>query len=559
MKKVALVALNSSFSHTNLALRYIREKLKVQNIKDLEIVFIEKTINESWLSLLDALIKEEADVYTFSCYIWNRELVETLSLNTKKILPQTKIVWGGPDVSAQADILLAENPQVDAIICGEGDSVSVDLILSYLFPEMTKYQPNSYDPESRLYPDTEEITWKFPYTDNELQTLNERILYYEGSRGCAYKCTYCLSGSTYRTRFKDIDEVLAELKHIMSFNPRQLKFIDRTFNSDPDRAYLIWQFLIEQTKELETRTNFHFEIGAELLTDKQLDLLATAPTGLFQFEIGAQTTNPEVLKLIKRPFKADKYKKVVSQLRSFENIHIHLDLIAGLPGESLESQIKSANFLLDLEPNMLQLGFLKVLPATPIKYECDHRGVIYQQFPPYEVLQSDGISAQELMYLRKVEQVLNTYYNSGQYYYLINFLIAMLEKPFSIFLELTNYIDKQYGRRKISQTERYQLLANFVKKEFKQQVNSNNLKLLTSELSQFGKQFLDKPDLFETVAIDLLKVDYFKQGMKSFPNWFNNFQNSKDKELKQRQKAIQKSLKEANHRQRMRFEIFSFS
>lgn len=187
MKKVVLLALNSSYSHTNLGLRYIREKLKNTEIENLEIVFIEKTINEPWLMLFDSLLKEQADIYAFSCYIWNRELIETLSINLKRIYPETKILWGGPDASSQAQFLLEKNPQVDAIISGEGDSVSTNWIISNLFLEKAFDAPNTLNPNTRLYADSEELNWAFPYTDSELQELNDRILYYEGSRGCAFK------------------------------------------------------------------------------------------------------------------------------------------------------------------------------------------------------------------------------------------------------------------------------------------------------------------------------------------------------------------------------------
>ena len=233
----------------------------------------------------------------------------------------------------------------------------------------------------RLNGASEELNWKFPYTASEMQHLNERILYYEGSRGCAYNCTYCLSSNTYRVRHKPLSEVFAELKWIMQFNPRQLKFIDRTFNSDRQRAFDIWKFLIQQTDQLKTRTNFHFEIAAELMTEEQLTLLSELKPGLFQFEIGAQTTNPEVLRTICRPYQAAHYNDIVRQLRNMENIHLHLDLIAGLPGETLESQIKSANDLLLLHPNILQMGFLKVLPDTRMRIDCDQREMVYQTLP----------------------------------------------------------------------------------------------------------------------------------------------------------------------------------
>ena len=558
MKKVVLLALNSSYSHTNLGLRYIREKLKNTEIENLEIVFIEKTINEPWLMLFDSLLKEQADIYAFSCYIWNRELIETLSINLKRIYPETKILWGGPDASSQAQFLLEKNPQVDAIISGEGDSVSTNWIISNLFLEKAFDAPNTLNPNTRLYADSEELNWAFPYTDSELQELNDRILYYEGSRGCAFKCTYCLSGNTFTARHKPLNEVLAELIHIISFNPRQLKFIDRTFNSDPERAFLIWQFLINKSEELNFRTNFHFEIAAELLTDEQLDLLATAKPGLFQFEIGAQTINPDVLKLIRRPFHPEKFKSIVSRLRSFENIHIHLDLIAGLPGETLKSQMESADYLLNLDPNMLQMGFLKILPNTPIKLECDKRQMVYQSFPPYEILQSDQISAKELMAWRQVESVVDIYYNSGQYFYIMNMLLGLKEQPFQILLELSDFIEREYGYRKISQNERYSVLANFINAQIKQYFVSDIDTINNLKLSSFGKLFSQKPDLFETVAIDLLKIDYFKQGMKSFPDWFLSFKQNKDESLNQLQEEIQENLQKANVRQRIRYEVFSF-
>lgn len=549
MKKVVLVALNSSYSHTNLALRYIRNKLVKANHSDLEIVFIERTINEQWLVLLDILLEEDADIYAFSCYIWNRILVESLSKKLKELLPETVILWGGPDVSSQAEVMLKKNSHIDGLIKVEGDSAAVEWIEDYL-----DYSSENFEfSKNQLVGESEELNWHFPYTDQELKDLSERILYYEGSRGCAYNCTYCLSANTFRVRHKALDEVYSELNHIMKFDPRQLKFIDRTFNSDPERAYSIWQFLIEKSAQLKTRTNFHFEIAAELMTAKQIELLSSAKAGLFQFEIGAQTTNPAVLEIIRRPYRADHYKDIVRQVRSMENIHIHLDLIAGLPGETLKSQIHSANELLKLYPNMLQMGFLKVLPDTQIKFDCDQRGMIYQDHPPYEILESDAMTAAELMYWRKIENIVNLFYNSGHYFYSISFLLGLLENPFTVFTKLYEYFKPEIEKGKISRNARIDLFYQFAI-EFLE-----NLQLKNISLSKDGKIWVTHLKQAKDVFRDLLSVDYFSQGLRGFPDWLKSLHQSEAQHSKELFQKANKKFQAEDHKLRARFELFNFS
>ncbi len=548
MNKIVLVALNSSYSHTNLALRYIRQKLIIN--PKLEVVLLEKTINEPWLSIFQELIAEKADVYAFSCYIWNRVLVEQLAVNLKHIDPQCKILWGGPDASSQAEFLLKRNPYLNKIVLMEGDSAIVEWV------ENNFFAPEKNCDQSKVIPETEEIHWQFPYTNQELRDLNEHILYYESSRGCAFKCSYCLSANTFQTRFKPLAEVFAELEHIMQFNPRQLKFIDRTFNSNQARASAIWRFLIEKTIAMQTRTNFHFEIAAELISDEQIELLSKAPPGLFQFEIGAQTTNPEVLRIIRRPYHAAVFKEKIRKLRKAENIHIHLDLIAGLPGETLDSQIQSADELLDLDPEMLQMGFLKVLPNVPIRQECDARRMIYQNFPPYEILASDAMSAEDLMFWRDIEKIVDTYYNSGQYFYLIQYLLALIKKPMQLFIILQKYIAAQYGKNKISQQNRFLVLAEFSKFFRRILVDPKHDGV---ELTELGAFYSRKIDLFYKISIDLLKAEYFRQGLKAFPIWFENLQQVKDQKIQETISYMQETLLAQGVRQRVRYEKFSFS
>ncbi|MDI9489854.1 MAG: DUF4080 domain-containing protein [Clostridiaceae bacterium] len=565
MSKVVLVALNSSYSHTNLAIRYIREKLTKLNLPDLEIFLLEKTINDHWMSLFDQLLSYNADIYAFSCYIWNRSMVESLAKQLKRTKPEVAIVWAGPDVSSQAKYMFKKHPWLDGLIQAEGDSAMVDWICRYL--NYDKFLPE------KLVGTSEELAWEFPYTESELQELNERILYYEGSRGCSYNCTYCLSANTFRVRYKPLNEVLDELKHIIQFNPRQLKFIDRTFNSDPKRSFAIWQFLIEKSEKFQTRTNFHFEIAAELLNQAQIDLLATARPGLFQFEIGAQTTNPEVLKTIRRPYRAEHYRKMVRQIRKMENIHLHLDLIAGLPGENLISQIESANDLLKLYPNMLQMGFLKVLPDTQMKFDCDQRDMIYQDFPPYEILKSDAMSAEDLMYYRKLENLVGTYYNSGHYFYSINLLLSMLEQPFSVFILLYDYLKPRLRKGAISRSDQTSLFHKFgllFLEELKNKKNSkqikyqminfdNNQYISNLELNHKMEFWLEDFELLVSIFTDLLKLDYFLQGQRGYPDWFTGLSQSQDHKKRSIFDKATNLYRESGYRTRGRFEAFSFS
>ena len=298
---------------------------------------------------------------------------------------------------------------------------------------------------------------------------------------------------------------------------------------------------MEQTEQLNTRTNFHFEIAAELITEEQLKLLSKLKPGLFQFEIGAQTTNPEVLRTIRRPYRAEHYNNIVRQLRSMENIHLHLDLIAGLPGESLESQIKSADDLLKLHPNMLQPGFLKVLPDTKMKIDCDQRGIIYQSTPPYEVLQSDRMSVKDLMYLRKIENILNLYYNSGHYFYSINYLMLLTEQPITVILELYDWLRPKLEQGAIARSSQIELFYRF---GINYLANRNSVKELTSHQIRFT---------------DLLKLDYFLQGLKGHPDWFSDQQQFDRTLLKTATEKAIVLYRRAGHKIRARFEHFHFS
>lgn len=544
MSKIVLVALNSSFSHTNLALRYVREKLADLTFLDSEIILFERTINDQWLNLFDQLLSFDADIYAFSCYIWNRTLVESLSKHLKQIKPDAAIIWGGPDVSSQAELMLKKHPWLDGLIQSEGDSASIDWIIRYLGYD-------NFVPERRIG-ESEELNWQFPYTESEMKEYNNRILYYEGSRGCAYNCSYCLSSNTFKVRHKPLKEVLSELDWILQFNPRQLKFIDRTFNSDPLRAFQIWHFLIERSNQLKTRTNFHFEIAAELLNQKQIDLLKTAKAGLFQFEIGAQTTNSEVLKIIGRPYQPEFYNNAVKQLRSMENIHLHLDLIAGLPGESLESQINSANELLQLYPNMLQMGFLKVLPNTKMKFDCDQREMIYQDFPPYEILESDHMTANELMYYRKLEKIVETFYNSGHYFYSLNFLLGFSKKPFSIFISLNDFLEAELKQGALSVNRQVELFHQFGLVFIDSQIDDLSIK---TEM----KFWLEDVSYTKTIFTDLLKLDYFLQGKRGFPNWFSSLQQDSDSYKKTAYRKSLELYRQTTYQDRVRFENFRFS
>lgn len=456
--KVLITAIDSKFIHSNLAVRYLKSFTKDM---DYESKIKEFTINDREGRILEEIIKEKPDIVAFSTYIWNVELVSRVANLIKRVNSNIEILYGGPEVSFDSRSFLKNNVG-EYVIEGEGERTYRDFIL-YKLGKMKledvrglhyKVNDEIYSNEKRPLMPMDEIA--FPYEDDE--NLNNKIVYYEASRGCPFNCKYCLSSTSHGVRFLDIDRVLEELKYFINKKVRLVKFVDRTFNCNHKFSTAIWEFLIKQ----DTETQFHFEISADLLRDEEIKLLSNAPEGRFQFEVGVQTTNDEVLRNINRFVNFSDIEEKVLELMSIKNIKQHLDLIAGLPGEDYNSFVKSFNDVYSIGPEEIQLGFLKLLKGSSMREDTDIYGMEYSPYPPYEILKTSKISYEELLKLKKVEEMVDKYYNSQKFNLIIKYFEKKFDSPFDFYYSLGEFFEgKGYFNKNIGNIEYYKVFLDF--------------------------------------------------------------------------------------------------
>ena len=456
--KVLITAIDSKFIHSNLAVRYLKNFTKDLNY---EAKIKELTINDREERILEEIIKEKPDIVAFSTYIWNVELISRVANLIKRVNPKIEILYGGPEVSFDSRNFLQNNVG-DYVIEGEGEKTYRDFILYKLgkikLEEVKgihyKIDDIVYSNEKRPLMSMDEIA--FPYEENE--DLSNKIVYYEASRGCPFNCKYCLSSTSHGVRFLEIDRVLNDLMYFINKKVRLVKFVDRTFNCNSKFAMAIWDFLIKQ----DINTQFHFEISADILKDEEIKLLANAPKGRFRFEVGVQTTNDDVLRNINRFVNFSDIKEKVLELESLKNIDQHLDLIAGLPGEDYHSFKKSFNEVYEIRPEEIQLGFLKLLKGSSMREDSDRYGMEYSPYPPYEILKTDKISYEELLKLKKVEEMVDKYYNSLKFNYIIKYFEGKFDSPFDFYYSLGMFFEnKGYFNRNIGNAEYYKVFLDF--------------------------------------------------------------------------------------------------
>lgn len=456
--KILLVAVNSKYSHTSLAVRSL-----CANSKGAE--FAEYTINEDITSVASSIYEKSPDVVCFSCYIWNIEFVLKLANDIKKMMPEVKIVLGGPEVSFSAKEVLENNNFLDAVIVGEGEETFSELSengFEFSGVNGVVYK-NGEIVENSPRPLIEELdSLVFPYTDADLYKNRGKLIYYESSRGCPYCCSYCLSSTVHGVRFKSVEKVESELHKIIKAKPGTVKFVDRTFNADSERTIKLIEFM----KKEGSGVTFHFEIEAHTLNEDFFSAVKDAPEGMFRFEIGLQSTNSKTLRTINRSGNTDKLFENIRRITDMGNIHVHLDLIAGLPYENMESFEKSFNDALSLNPDVLQLGFLKLLKGTKIRENAEKFGYVYRDYPPYEVISNESMASGELLRLKKTEELLDKFYNSGAFKRSIKYLSDVSGSYWTFFSELTDYFE---GRRlfdiKHSRENLYGILADFAKEK----------------------------------------------------------------------------------------------
>ncbi len=441
MKKVILAALNAKYIHSNLALRYLSRFQ--DNHKRYHIITKEFTINQQMDFIVEELFRLQPDVVLFSAYIWNVETLRQLYPLLKKILPDCIIAFGGPEVSYESEAFLEENPAVDLVMRGEGE-----MVFTKLLSHWNENQPASMEEigsltfrkEGEIISTIQEEPLElallpFPY-EEDFSDIQNQIIYYESSRGCPYQCGYCLSSVENGVRFVPLEKVLPDLQKFLDAKVPQVKFIDRTFNCRKSHAMAIWKYLHEQDNGV---TNFHFEITADIIDEETIDFLKTVRKGLFQFEIGVQSTNPHTIHAINRNVDFKKLSGIVKQIKAGGNIHQHLDLIAGLPHEDYASFGKSFNDVYGLEPEQLQLGFLKVLKGSMLHQKQKEYEIIYHDMAPYEVLTTHVLPYDDTLRLKYIEEMVETYYNSGKFLYTLAYLVPLYDSPFSFYETLSQF------------------------------------------------------------------------------------------------------------------------
>lgn len=472
--KILLVAINAKYIHSNLGVYSLKAYAKrwQEHVR-----IMEYTINQRTEQVLRAIYEQAPDVVAFSCYIWNLDFIERLLPDMAKILPGVPIFIGGPEVSYETEAFLKAHPQVTGVLQGEGER-TFDMLCEALVEEnrtqleqipgllLGEKKPDSArgrEAETKMLrvgSDCLDMDMlPFPYEN--LDDLKNRIIYYESSRGCPFSCSYCLSSIDKRVRFRSLPLVYKELDFFLEKKVPQVKFVDRTFNCNRERALAIWQYIRDHDNGI---TNFHFEVSADLLGEEELDLLKSLRPGQIQLEIGVQTTNRDALKEIRRKTDLKKLEENVKRIHDFQNIHIHLDLIAGLPFENLESFRNSFNQVYAMEPDQLQLGFLKVLKGSYMYEKAEEYGLLYGEKPTYEILGNKWISYDDILLLKGIEEMVEIYYNSGQFAKSIKKLVACFPDSFSFYRVLSEFYREQgYGLAASSRIAKYEVLLQFAK------------------------------------------------------------------------------------------------
>lgn len=537
--KILLTAINAKYIHSNPAVyslaAYAKHHLTKEEQKKCQLEIAEYTINHSVEAILADIYQKKPDVLAFSCYIWNWEYVQEIMVEIHKLLPAVLVFLGGPEVSFTPREILNQYPFLAGIIIGEGEETFLELcrgfvkkqdvsLLSGVVTEKDtenaeKAVGNVLNPRGLI--NMNEI----PFFYENMEAFENRIVYYESSRGCPYRCSYCLSSIDKTVRLRDLKLVKKELQFFLDFKIPQVKFIDRTFNCNHDHACEIWNYIWEHDNGI---TNFHFEISADIITDRELAILEKMRPGLVQLEIGVQSTNEKTIREINRVMNVEKLRQVVGRIHSFQNIHQHLDLIAGLPFEDYTSFQNSFNEVYSMKPQQLQLGFLKVLKGAKMWERAKEYGICYTSKPPYEVLFTNWITYEEIRKLKQIEEMVEMYYNSNQFTYTLSMLEQEFETPFFMYESLAGYYEENgYLLQNPARSYRYQILLDFcywvLNKERKDLKNEK-------EISQKEKMY------GELLTFDI----YLREKMKTRPA----FAKSQDEVKEVSRKIYQKEEEE---------------
>lgn len=504
--KILLTAINAKYIHSNLAVYSLRAC--AGEYKE-SVYLAEYTINNQKDYILEELYKKKPDVLCFSCYIWNLGYVEEIAREFKKICPDVPVWVGGPEVSYEVMTFMDTHPYIDGVMIGEGEDTFRQLCAYYdsIYDQADNKNCSLNNINGIAYKDkkSKKIIFteprsimdmsKIPFCYDTIDDFSNRIIYYESSRGCPFSCSYCLSSVDKSLRFRDIELVKKELKFFIDQKVPQIKFVDRTFNCNHAHAMEIWKFVKENDNGI---TNFHFEISADLLNEEELDLISDMRPGLIQLEIGVQSTNEVTIKEIHRTMKLERLKEVVRLIQAGGNIHEHLDLIAGLPYEGYDSFKKSFDDIYQLHPNQLQLGFLKVLKGSYMFNHAAEYGLIYHDKPPYEVLSTKWLNFDEVIIIKRVEEMLEVYYNSGQFEITMKLIEKIYDSMFDFFQQFGDFYEaKGYFGMSHSRIRRCEILLEFLR-ESKKAVPDEMVEMIQ-----------------ESLLFDL----YYRENCKSRPKW----------------------------------------
>ena len=537
--KVLLTAINAKYIHSNLAVyslkAYAERNLTEKTKECTEIELAEYTINQQTDDILQDIYKKKPDMLCLSCYIWNLNYVEEIVREIHKLLPDMLIWVGGPEVSYDGPAVLTRLPEIDGVMKGEGEKTFCDLVEFYNNKENERTLDRI---EGIVYRKGEEIcenAWRktmdlsdVPFVYQDMKEFEHKIIYYESSRGCPFSCSYCLSSIDKCLRFRNLDMVKKELQFFIDHKVPQVKFVDRTFNCKHDHAMAIWSYIMEHDNGV---TNFHFEVSADLLNEAELELMSHMRPGLIQLEIGVQSTNEKTIREIRRTMKFEEVARIVKRINSYGNIHQHLDLIAGLPYEDYESFHKSFVDVYALQPEQLQLGFLKVLKGSYMEEQKENYGLVYKGRPPYEVLYTRWLPYEDTLRLKGIEEMVEVYYNSRQFCYTLPWLERQFSDAFCMFEELAVYYEK-HGLHLLnhSRTSRYEILLDFAGEKDAQHLEQyRQLLILDFYLRENAK---NRPEFAGEELLDKEEERRFYDREAEERNYLGNYETSEKRKLR---------------------------
>ena len=469
--KILLAAVNAKYIHANLAVCSL-QAYAGEHVKEADVEIAEYTINQQKDDILMDIYRRRADILCFSCYIWNLDYIEELVRDMAKLRPDMPIWLGGPEVSYDAPDVLARLPEVTGVMKGEGEETFAGLCRFYQGSEgdlgLRSLRGIAFRDRDGTVRDN---PWRpvmdlndIPFVYYHMEAFRNKIIYYESSRGCPFSCSYCLSSVDKQLRFRDLGTVRRELQFFIDQEVPQVKFVDRTFNCRHEHAAAIWKYIAEHDRGI---TNFHFEVAADLLNEEELEILGSMRPGLVQLEIGVQSTNPDTIREIRRTMDFGRVRGAVERIREKGNIHQHLDLIAGLPFEDMESFARSFDDVYALGPDQLQLGFLKVLKGSYMEEKKQEYGLVYKSRPPYEVLYTRWLSYEDMMRLKGIEEMVEVYYNSRQFTHTLEALKAGYPSAFLMYDGLAGFYEEQgLGQVQHKRSARYEILLRYITAEF---------------------------------------------------------------------------------------------